>query len=395
MILSWEFPPRIVGGLGRHVYWLSKSLANKGIDVTVLTIGYPDLPKKETVNGARVIRVPSWRFVSPDFLSWVDFVNLEMVKKALELVKKEGRFDLIHVHDWLTAFSGIALKHMLRAPLIATFHATETGRRGGIFDEFQRRIHEIEWFLNFEAWKIICCSNYMKYEVIRDLGAPIDKIVVIPNGIELEMFSKTIQINRDKYALPWEKIVLFVGRMVYEKGPHILIEAAHRALMINNSLKFVLVGDGPMREQLMRRVYELGIAHKILFTGFIDDEELIGLYQLADVCVFPSLYEPFGIVVLEAMAAGCPVIVSSIGGMQEVIDNDVDGCKVPPGDIEALKNAILRVTSDDSFRKWLSENAKKKVRDYDWKNISERTIEIYNEVLESYERGEWKPTFQI
>ena len=395
MILSWEFPPRIVGGLGRHVYWLSKSLANKGIDVTALTIGYPDLPKKETANGARVIRVPSWRFVSPDFLSWVDFVNLEMVKKALELVKKEGRFDLIHVHDWLTAFSGIALKHMLRAPLIATFHATETGRRGGIFDEFQRRIHEIEWFLNFEAWKIICCSNYMKYEVIRDLGAPIDKIVVIPNGIDLEMFSKTIQINRDKYALPWEKIVLFVGRMVYEKGPHILIEAAHRALMINNSLKFVLVGDGPMREQLMRRVYELGIAHKILFTGFIDDEELIGLYQLADVCVFPSLYEPFGIVVLEAMAAGCPVIVSSIGGMQEVIDNDVDGCKVPPGDIEALKNAILRVTSDDGFRKWLSENAKRKVRDYDWKNISERTIEVYEEVLESYERGEWKPTFQI
>jgi len=395
LILSWEFPPRIVGGLGRHVYWLSKSLANKGIDVTVLTIGYPDLPEEEMINGARIIRVPSWRFVSPDFLSWVDFVNLEMVKKALELVKKEGRFDLIHVHDWLTAFSGIALKHMLRAPLIATFHATETGRRGGIFDEFQRRIHEIEWFLNFEAWKIICCSNYMKYEVIRDLGAPIDKIVVIPNGIDLEMFSKTIQINRDKYALPWEKIVLFVGRMVYEKGPHILIEAAHRALMINNSLKFVLVGDGPMREQLMRRVYELGIAHKILFTGFIDDEKLIGLYQLADVCVFPSLYEPFGIVVLEAMAAGCPVIVSSIGGMQEVIDNDVDGCKVPPGDIEALKNAILRVTSDDGFRKWLSENAKRKVRDYDWKNISERTIEIYKEVLESYERGKWKPTFQI
>ena len=395
MILSWEFPPRIVGGLGRHVYWLSKSLANKGIDVTALTIGYPDLPKKETANGARVIRVPSWRFVSPDFLSWVDFVNLEMVKKALELVKKEGRFDLIHVHDWLTAFSGIALKHMLRAPLIATFHATETGRGGGIFDEFQRRIHEIEWLLNFETWKIICCSNYMKYEVIRDLGAPIDKIVVIPNGIDLEMFSKTIKINRDKYALPWEKIVLFVGRMVYEKGPHILIEAAHRALMIDNSLKFVLVGDGPMREQLMRRVYELGIAHKILFTGFIDDEELIGLYQLADVCVFPSLYEPFGIVVLEAMAAGCPVIVSSIGGMQEVVDNDVNGCKVPPGDIEALKSAILRVTSDDNFRKWLSENAKRKVRDYDWKNISERTIEIYKEVLESYERGEWKPTFQI
>ena len=235
----------------------------------------------------------------------------------------------------------------------------------------------------------------MKYEVIRDLGAPIDKIVVISNGIDLEMFSRNVQVNRDKYALPWEKIVLFVGRMVYEKGPHILIEAAYRALKVNNSLKFVLVGDGPMREPLMRRVYELGIAHKVLFTGFIDDRELIGLYQLADVCVFPSLYEPFGIVVLEAMATGCPVIISSIGGMQEVVDDKVDGCKVPPGDVEALKDAILRVTLDDGFRKWLSSNARKKVRAYDWKNISERTIEVYKAVLKSYEKGIWKPTFQI
>ncbi|MCQ5374621.1 MAG: glycosyltransferase family 4 protein, partial [Candidatus Methanomethylicia archaeon] len=163
-MLSWEYPPHIVGGLGRHVFHLSRALSSKGIGVQVLTFTDGSSPSEETVDGVRVMRVNPYSLRYPDFTSWIHGLNLLMVERVVKL----REFDLIHVHDWLTATSGIALKHVMRKPLVATIHSTELGRRGGsLKNEHERHIHEIEWLLSYEAWRVICCSRYMVNEVSR------------------------------------------------------------------------------------------------------------------------------------------------------------------------------------------------------------------------------------
>ncbi|MCX8205343.1 MAG: glycogen/starch synthase, partial [Candidatus Nezhaarchaeota archaeon] len=153
LMLSWEYPPRIIGGLARHVYWLSRSLAKRGTEVVVVTLDHPEAPEKEFEGGLRVVRVASYGFKSPDFVSWVHQFNLNMARAALE--EAEG-CSIIHAHDWLTAVAGITLKHLLRRPLIATMHSTEYGRRGGNVSEgLQRHIHEVEWWLTYEGWRVI------------------------------------------------------------------------------------------------------------------------------------------------------------------------------------------------------------------------------------------------
>ncbi|MGB8779796.1 MAG: glycosyltransferase family 4 protein, partial [Candidatus Bathyarchaeia archaeon] len=331
---------------------------------------------------------------SPDFATWVYLMNMNMQKEAAALAKSlKAKVDLFHAHDWLVATAGIGLKHVFRRPLFGTMHSTEIGRKNGIHADYERMIHETEAWLTYEAWKVICCSDYMISHVRWAFGLPPDKMMMIPNGVNADVYAaiKKNELSqfRSRFALPEEKIVLFVGRMVYEKGVHVLVNAAPKVLEKVNA-KIIIVGNGYMKEQLSGIVKGMGIAHKVLFTGFVDDETLRGLQTCADVSVVPSLFEPFGIVALEAMAAKSPVVVSDAGGLAEIVDHDVDGVKVYPGNPDSLAWGITKVLTDQTYANHLRNNAYKKIQEkYNWDRIAQQTMRAYKSVLGEYSKSFW------
>jgi glycosyltransferase involved in cell wall biosynthesis len=396
MMLTWEFPPRIIGGISPHVYYLSRSLARNGVKVFVVTCDFPGAPQHEVLDGVEVYRVDSYRNPSPDFATWVYLMNVNMQKEAATIIRNlDENVDVIHAHDWLVATAGIGLKHVFRKPLFATIHSTEIGRRNGIHLDHERMIHETEAWLTYEAWKVICCSDYMVSHVRWAFGLPPDKQVMIPNGVNTDVYaeaqSKDLTQFRRRFALPGERIVLFVGRLVYEKGVHVLVNAIPKVLEKVNA-KTVIVGNGYMKEQISGIVKGLGIDQKVMFTGFVDDETLRRLQTCADVSVVPSLFEPFGIVALEAMAAKSPVVVSDTGGLAEIVDHDVDGIEVYPNNPDSLAWGITRVLTDERNANRLRSNAYKKIQEkYNWDRIAKQTRDVYRTVLNDYSNSFWAP----
>jgi glycosyltransferase involved in cell wall biosynthesis len=393
MMLSWEYPPRIIGGISPHIYYLSKSLARNGIKVYVVTCDFPGAPAHEVVDGVEVYRIDSYKNPSPDFATWVYLMNMNMQKEAATITRQlGGKIDVFHAHDWLVATAGIGLKHVFRKPFFATMHSTEIGRRNGIHSGYERMIHETEAWLTYEAWKVICCSDYMVHHVQWAFGLPTDKLVMIPNGVKAEVYTKNdkdLAQFRNKYALPQEKIVLFVGRMVYEKGVHVLVNAAPKVLEKANA-KFIIVGNGYMKDQLSTIVNNTGLAHKVMFTGFVDDETLRKLQKCADASVVPSLFEPFGIVALEAMAAKSPVVVSDTGGLSEIVNHDVDGVKAYTGNPDSLAWGINKVLTDEAYANTLRTNAYRKIQEkYNWDKIAQQTMTMYENILSEYSQSFW------
>ncbi len=394
MMLTWEFPPRVIGGISPHVFFLSKSLAKNDVKVYVVTCDFPGAPAHEVIDGVEVYRIDSYKNPSPDFATWVYLMNLNMQKEAAALASKlADKIDVFHAHDWLVATAGIGLKHVFRKPLLVTVHSTEMGRREGIHTNTEKMIHETEAWLTYEAWKVICCSDYMVSHVRWAFGLPEDKVVMVPNGVNTHVYEdiekEDLKSFRSRFALPEEKIVLFVGRLVYEKGVHVLINAAPKVLEKVNA-KFIIVGSGYMKEQLWNIVRSMKLEHKVLFAGFLDEETLLKLQKCADVSVVPSLFEPFGIVALEAMAAKSPVVVSDTGGLSEIVDHDSTGVKVYPNNPESLAWGITKILLDESYKNHIIENAYRKVQEkYNWERIAQQTERIYEGVLGEYSKSFW------
>ncbi len=394
MMFSWEFPPRVIGGISPHVYFLSKSLAKNNVKVHVVTCDFPGAPDHEVIDGVEVYRIDSYKNPSPDFATWVYLMNLNMQREAAAIAAKlADKIDVFHAHDWLVATAGIGLKHIFRKPLLVTMHSTEIGRRDGLHTSTEHMIHETEAWLTYEAWRVICCSDYMVQHVKWAFGLPSDKLAMVPNGVNPHVYDglekQDLREFRAKYALPTEKIVLYVGRLVYEKGIHILINAVPRVLQKADA-KFVIVGSGYMQEQLSNIVKSMGLEHKVLFTGFVDEENLLKLQKIADVSVVPSLFEPFGIVALEAMAAKSPVVVSDTGGLSEIVEHDVTGVKVYPNNADSLAWGITKVLLDDEYRTRIREAAYKKILEkYDWDKIAQQTRRMYEGVLGEYSKSFW------
>jgi 1,4-alpha-glucan branching enzyme len=391
-MLSWEYPPRVIGGISPHIYFLSKYLVKQGVKVYVVTCDFPDAPSHEVVDGVEVYRIDSYKSPSPDFATWVYLMNMNMQRETAALMKRIGsKIDVIHAHDWLVANAGIGLKHIFRKPLLVTMHSTEMGRRDGLHTTAERMIHETEAWLTYEAWKVICCSDYMVSHVRYVFGLPNDKLVMVPNGVNPKNYPEKNDIAafRGRFALPEEKIVLFVGRLVYEKGVHILINAVPKILSQVNA-KFIIVGSGYMKEQLLNIVRSMGLEHKVLFEGFMDEPTLLKLQRCADVSVVPSLFEPFGIVALEAMAARSPIVVSDTGGLSEIVEHDVTGVKVYPNNPDSLAWGIAKVLKDDAYAKYIKDNAFRRVLErYDWQKIAMDTKRIYEGVLGEYSKSFW------
>jgi glycogen synthase len=392
VILSWEYPPRIIGGLGTHVHKLSTNLAHMGVNVHVITKDAPGAPDYEMREDVHIHRVPLYPPEIPqeEWVPWTLQFNVALLERAIPLINERiGTVNVLHAHDWLVAHAAIALKHAYRIPLVATIHATEYGRhQGNLPGPMQKLIHQIEWWLTFESVRTICCSNYMRDEVVRIFELPEDKVNVIPNGIEYDLFrmdAESEQIKR-QFIEPDSRMVFFVGRLVYEKGVQTVIEAMPKVLEEVPDVRFLVAGTGPHKRQLEAMIYELGLAEKIRLLGFVDAERLVKFYKCADLTVVPSLYEPFGMVVLESMVAGCPVIVADTGGLKEIVVHEETGLCFKPGNPESLADAMIRVLKDTDLADRLTKDALNLISDkYSWGMIAHGTMDIYHKAIKEYE----------
>ena len=384
LMLTWEYPPRVVGGISRVVHDLSKTLLKDGHEVTVVTYKDGDVPDFEDDKGVKVYRVGNYMINPNNFIDWIMQLNFNLVAKANEIIAKEGKFDVIHAHDWLVAYAAKTLKNSYNIPLVSTIHATEAGRNSGIHDETQRYINDTEWMLTYESSEVIVNSNYMKNELQRLFGLPYDKINVIPNGVNMTLFSG---VERDynfrrKYAMDNEKIILFMGRLVYEKGIQHLIAAMPKILNGYHDTKLVIAGKGGMIDELKAQVNALGISHKVCFAGYMSGKDVQKMYKAADISVFPSTYEPFGIVALEAMLSENPVVVSDIGGLNEIVEHRVNGMKTYCGNSNSLADSILELLYDHKLCSEITKKAKSKVRnEYNWNKISQDTHFAYQKAI--------------
>ena len=385
LMLTWEYPPRIVGGIARVVHDLSKRLIKDGHEVTVVTYrDNADVPEYENDKGVNVYRVDNYMIHPNNFIDWIMQLNFNMLSKATEIINKEGGFDVIHAHDWLVTYAAKSLKNAYDIPIVATIHATEAGRNSGIHDETQRYINDTEWLLTYEATEVIVNSNYMKNEIQRLFGLPFDKINVIPNGINLSNFTG---IERDydfrrQYAMDNEKIILYVGRLVYEKGIQHLIAAMPKVLSNYHDAKLIIAGRGGMMDELRQEASNLGLNDKIYFTGYLDSKQVQKMYKCADVAVFPSTYEPFGIVALEAMLAGVPTVVSDVGGLDEIVTHGVDGMKAYAGNANSIADSITALLYDHQLATNVAKKAKQKVKEqFNWEKIAQDTHFTYEKAV--------------
>lgn len=381
LMLTWEYPPRVVGGISKVVYDLSHKMVKEGNEVTVVTYRDGDNIKYyENDKGVEVYRVDNYMIRPNNFIDWIMQLNFNMITKANEIINKNGKFDVIHAHDWLVAYSAKSIKESYNIPLISTIHATESGRNSGIHDETQRYINDSEWMLTYESSEVIVNSNYMKNEVQRLFGLPYDKINVIPNGVNLQLFSN-VNIDYDfrrQYAMDNEKIILYVGRLVYEKGIQNLIAAMPKVLDRYHDSKLIICGRGGMIDELREQVKYLGIENKVYFAGYCDSKKMQKMYKCADVAVFPSTYEPFGIVAIESMLSGTPTIVSDVGGLNEIIEHGVTGMKSYAGNANSIADSVLSLLFDPKLCANISQNAIKKVREnYNWSKITDSTYYVY------------------
>jgi glycogen(starch) synthase len=384
LILSWEYPPVVEGGLARHVRKLSEALvAAEDVEVHVLTRGDDG---DEVVGGVHVHRVREPRRPRDlaEFVTWIEHMNADMLAAGVELGDRY-EFDLVHGHDWLVAVAGDHLAKRFRCPLVMTVHATEYGRHQGWVDKHpQSHIHGVERWMTNRADAVITCSHYMRGHVADIYGLDEERISVIPNGIDPADLVPIEDLDtlRARFAAPDEQLVLLVGRLVYEKGFQLALEALPGLIERVGKVRFLVAGSGTHEAELKAQAEQLGLLDYGTFLGWIGDDVLHSLYRIADLTVVPSLYEPFGLVALEAMASGCPCIVADTGGLREVIpEGDRVGLRFRGGDAEHLAVMVERMLTDDALRDRLVAEASEHVMRFDWNDVARQTAELYADVL--------------
>ena len=390
LTFSWEYPPVIEGGLARHVRQLSERLCDQGVEVHVVTRGAPPLARVQERHGVVVHRIsrPGDDAIPRDldtFLRWVAEMNVAMRELAGRLVTDLGARppDLVHSHDWLVADAARATARAAGRPWLVTVHATEHGRHQGRVQQHpQSVIHGAERAMARDADHLIACSRYMRRHVAGVLGVPASRVTAIHNGVdafEQSSAGEDLQALRATLAAPGQPLVLLVGRLVHEKGFHLALQALAPLIHRRGDVRFVLAGSGPAEAQLRRLAWRLGLHRSGTFLGWVDDDMLRSLYRVADLCMVPSLYEPFGIVALEAMASGCPCVVADTGGLREVVPgDDTVGLRFPAGDADALRATVERVLGDDALRARIVAQAREHVLAFDWAQVARATRAVYD-----------------
>jgi glycogen synthase len=383
LLISWEYPPIIEGGLARHMRKLSEQLVSQGVEVHVLTRGGGRLAAEEERHGVivhRVVEPPFPKDVS-EFVKWVEAMNWHMGVLGAELCESH-EFDLIHSHDWLVAGAAQALARNIGRPWVATVHATEYGRhQGWVQNHPQSHIHSVERWMVRTADRVITCSHYMRSHVAGVFGVAARRITVIQNGIDardLEPVDVDLEALRARFAKDGERLVLLVGRLVYEKGFHLALDALAPVIGRLGDVRFVVAGTGTAEAELKRQAWRLGLTRHGTFLGWVGDDMLHSLYRVADLCIVPSIYEPFGLVALEAMASGCLCIVADTGGLREVVPGDgTVGLRFPARDSVALGTVLERVLRNDAAREQLVAEAREHVLRFDWDEVARQTRGVY------------------
>jgi len=392
LLLSWEYPPVIEGGLARHVRKLAEALVRQGVAVDVLTRGVGGRldggePGVGELGGVTVHRVrePSWPRDLDRFVAWVERMNDDMLA-AGEALAEEHSYSLVHGHDWLVEHASASLAERLGVPYVTTIHATEHGRhQGWVHDPPQSHIHRVERRMARRADAVIVCSYYMRGHVADIFDIDERRIAVIPNGIDPNELRPAgdLEALRREFAAPHEKLVLLVGRLVYEKGFQLAFDALPGVIEKVENVRFLVAGSGTHEAELKAQAERLGLSEHGVFLGWIGDDALHSLYRIADLCVVPSIYEPFGLVALEAMASGCPCIVADTGGLREVVPSgERVGLRFHGGDAAHLGVMIERLLVDGELRDRLVMEASEHVLRFDWDDVAQRTRGIYGELAE-------------
>ena len=393
LMFGWEWPPYNSGGLGTACYGLTKSMAKKGANITFA------LPKKINVGDdflklifgdSEVIYSESQlysAYSSPSY--YVSCSNKIMPKKNpslsrnlmeevnnyadfAEQIAEIEDFDVIHIHDWLTAKAGIRAKKVSGKPLVMHVHATEFDRTGG--NNCNQVVYNIEKLGMQEADIVITVSDFIKRKVVEHYGINSEKIRVVHNGVEFDSYEleKAHALKKDN------KIVLFLGRLTLQKGPDYFIYAAKKVLEKIDNVIFVIAGSGDMEKALIEKTAEMGISDQVLFTGFLRGNDLKKAYQMSDVYVMPSVSEPFGITPLESINCQTPVILSKQSGVSEILTHCL---KVDFWDIDELANKIISVLNYPELYSCLRENGFREVNKISWDTPAEKCINIYNELV--------------
>src|SRR6476659_9597350 len=393
LILSWEYPPLIEGGLARHVRKLSEALVERDVEVHVLTRGGEESPAQESRGGVIIhrIREPKRPTDLGEFVAWIERMNSDMLAAGVELGDRYS-YNLVHGHDWLVANACDHLARRFGAPLVTTIHATEYGRHQGWVDKQpQTYIHGVERWITNRSDRVIACSHYMREQVADIFGVEEGRISVIPNGIDPDDLPAQPEAElarlRAEFATPDEKLVLLIGRLVYEKGFQLALEAMPRVIEEAPGTRFLVAGSGTHEAELKRQATELGLMDHGTFLGWIGDDVLHSLYRISDLTVVPSIYEPFGLVALEAMASECPCIVADTGGLREVVPHEEAGLRFRPRDPAALADVAVRVLADDDLGRRLVADGLEHIRRFDWADVAERTAVIYEELVSARTRA--------
>jgi glycogen(starch) synthase len=352
-----------------------------GVEVHVLTRGGGDGPTTQMTAGVVVHRVreDEMPLDLDAFVAWVEGMNSHMHAAGRRLGKRV-RFDLVHGHDWLVAGAAASLADRLRCPYLTTIHATEYGRHQGWVQKHpQSYIHRMETWMAGRADRVITCSYYMRGHVSDVFGIAEEQIVVIPNGIDTGDLHPVDDLDalRARFAEPGERLVLLVGRLVYEKGFQLALDALPQVIRRPGRVRFLVAGSGTHEAELRKQAERLGLMEHGTFMGWIGDDVLHSLYRIADLCVVPSIYEPFGLVALEAMASGCPCIVADTGGLREVVPGNDVGLRFRSRNPRALATMMRRVLDDDALRERLVAEASVHVLSFDWNDVARRTAQVY------------------
>lgn len=377
-MLSWEYPPLVIGGISAHVEGLAQAMVRSGHEVVVFSLHHPDVADDTTVNGVRVLRARTdlpW-IPDGDLVARMASANHQLVQLAAQL--GDWRPDVVHAHDWLVGWAGDTLKTLWGVPLVATIHATERGRHGGHLPPgMPAAINAAEWWLTYQAREVICCSRFMAREVVDGFELPMDKLHLIPNGVDPGLWAPAAGTTAQR-----EPLVLAWGRVQYEKGFQVLASAMAILRTKVPGIRCVIAGRGSYLPDLQSHIDLEGVSDIVQLAGFVPDTDLRTLLHRAGCAVIPSLYEPFGIVALEAMAAGAPTIVARTGGLAEILDGTGAGLLFEPGSAEELAASIELVLTDATTAAALTDTAAQLLAEhYSWDAIAASTVAVYEQSL--------------
>ncbi len=378
-MLSWEYPPLVLGGIAAHVEGLATAMNDAGHEVVVCSLQHPNVPDDAVVDGVRVLRADAALPWLPDdsLVARMASANHQIVALAAQL--GDWRPDVVHAHDWMVAWAGDTLKTLFGVPLVATVHATERGRHGGHLPPgLPGEINSVEWWLTYQAKEIIACSKFMVREVVQGFELPMEKVHLVPNGVDVDQWqlpSPAPDGDREPLVVAW-------GRIQYEKGFQVLARAIGELRLRVPGIRCVIAGRGTYLPELQTQLDIEGVSDIVQLAGFVPNAELRDLLQRAACVVIPSLYEPFGIVALEGMAAGAPTIVARTGGLAEIVDGTDAGELFEPGNHHELADRIDEVLADPALADRLRHNAGHLLRrSYTWGVIADATVDVYRTAL--------------